>query len=214
MTLEEQLKEDDGHRFQKELGDFIAFHNLAKVVETGTGVTSIYILKSFDDNNIDGKLFSIDKGQWYPHEIIHPKFQQIVDKSIPSLLNLYLEIGEFDFFLHDGEHEVKVQEYEYEFAYQCLKPGGYIASDDICWGNNTCWPDFLKRHNLKDEIMGAIRITQKPLTEPVLGVEVSEFGSTFNKDAVIEFHDEWLAHCENLEKEWLAAGNTKHPIFQ
>jgi len=221
MTINELISKNDGSRFQAELSKFIFDHNLKTIVETGMGVSSIFILGGFDlmsSSTQDHHLYSIDPNAWFPDRFEHPKHTLIEDKSIPALLELYLKIGSFDLFLHDGEHEIKCQEYEYEFAYQCLKPGGYIASDDICWGNNTCWPDFIKRNNLTDEILGAIRIAQKPFDAPVLGVDYDfAFGDPrriFNESLVHGFHNKWLGHCEKLEKEWLAAGNKKHPAFE
>ena len=214
MTLEVQLTLDDGHRFQKKLGELIINHNFTNIVETGSGVSSIYMLQAMDDAGIDGKLHSIDPAMWYPHKIEHPKFNLIKDKSVQAIIGLYIEKGPFDVAVSDGDHEIMCQTYEYEMFWQFLKPMGVLVADDCGWNNNGAWQAFLDRHGLVEDFFGDARCVVKPFSEPVLGVEVNEFGTTFNKDAVIEFHEEWLTHCENLEKEWLAAGNKKHPIFE
>ena len=218
MTLEEQLKLDDGHRFQKKLGELVTETKSKVIMETGSGVSSIYMLKALDDVNIDGKVHSIDIGMWYPHKIDHPKFDQIKAKSVEAILPLYLSTGAFDIAVSDGCHEILEQTYEYEMMFATLKPGGYLIIDDANWNNNGAWQAFLDRYNLKDDYFGDARIIQKRIDLLPLGVEYNyTFGDpvkTFNESVVYGFHTKWLAHCEQLEKEWLAAGNKKHPAFE
>lgn len=214
MTIEEQLTLDDGHRFQKKLGELIAENGYKLIMETGSGVSSIYALKAMDNANIDGVLYSIDPAMWYPHPIEHPKFVSIKKKSIDAIIPLYLETGAFDVCVTDGDHEILAQTYEYEMLYRMLKPGGWLICDDVGWNNNGAWTNFLDRYDFVEEFFGDARCIHKPLGEPVLGFEVTEFGSSMDKVEVQRFHDEWLDYCTNLEKEWLAAGNQKHPAFQ
>jgi predicted O-methyltransferase YrrM len=213
MTLEEQLKLDDGHRFQKKLGELIGVNKFQNIMETGSGVSSIYVLKAFDDYGVDGILHSIDPAKWYPHEIEHPKFNPIKEKSVDAIVSLYLNVGAFDVCVLDGDHEILCQTYEYEMCWHCLKPGGYLIADDVDWNNNGAWRTFLAAYKLEDELFDNARVVQKPMDAPVLGMEVTEFGTSLDKQNVKDFHENWLSYCEKLEKEWLAAGNKKHPAF-
>lgn len=214
MTLEEQLKLDDGHRFQKKLGDLIGEYKFQNIMETGSGVSSIYILKAFDDYGIAGILHSIDPAKWYPNEIKHEKFNEIKEKSIDAIVPLYLKVGAFDVCCTDGNHEILCQSYEYEMCWQMLKPGGYLIADDCNWNNNGAWQTFLDKHGLSDELFDNARVVQKPLDSTPLGVEKFEFGSTLNHEVVNGFHEQWLWYCTQLETEWLLAGNKKHPAFE
>lgn len=213
MTIEEQLKLDDGHRFQKKLGELVGQNKFQNIMETGSGVSSIYVLKAFDDNGIDGKLHSIDPSKWYPYEIVHPKFNEIKEKSIDAILPIYLKVGAFDVCCTDGCHEILEQTYEYEMCWQFLKPGGYLIADDENWNNNGAWSAFLIKHDLQDQLFDNARVVQKPFDSIPLGVEIFEFGSALNHDIVNDFHDQWLLYCIQLEKEWLAAGNKKSAAF-
>lgn len=200
MTLQEQIAIADGLRFQKKLGEFIAEHKFEKIVETGAGVSSIYVLQALDEHQLDSKLFSIDPSPWYAHEITHPKFQLIKKKSIDAMLELFLKTGGWDMFTHDGEHDILAQTYEYEFAYACLNSGGIIASDDYTWGNHGAWQNFLASHDLKPFSIGAIQAAQKPIWVPVF-------------DNIEMVHEQCLNLAKNKEEEWLLAGNKNSDVI-
>lgn len=214
MTLEEQLKLDDGHRFQKKLGELIGENKFQNIMETGSGVSSIYILKAFDDYGISGTLHSIDPEKWYPHSIEHSRFNEIKEKSVDAIVPLYKRVGAFDVCCTDGNHEILCQTYEYEMCWQFLKPGGYLIADDVGWNNNGAWQAFLDKHGLAEELFDNARMVQKPLGSAPLGVEFFEFGSALNMEIIDDFHEQWLWYCTQLETEWLAAGNKKHPVFE
>ena len=46
-------------------------------------------------------------------------------------------------FYHDSEHSYQNMTFEYEWAYDHLKPGGILASDDVDW--NEASLDFTRR---------------------------------------------------------------------
>jgi len=76
----------------------------------------------------------------------------------------------WDLFLHDGDHDVMAQTFEYELAWRYLKPGGWLLSDDYTWGlpEHGAWRNFLARHgNPPMRALGACAIVQKPLNLPV-----------------------------------------------
>jgi len=193
MTLTEQLLAADGHRFQEKLGAFVAEKKLKNIIEIGSGVSSLFILKAFDDAGIDGMLHSIDTGMWYPHEIKHPKFNAIRGKSLDEMVNVFLQHGAPDLLLSDGCHEVKDMTYEYEFGFAILRPGGYLVADDTSFGNNGAWENFLNNHDLKEELFGDARVIQKPTWIPVF-------------DNIEQYHKQCLAGAENAEEIFLGNG--------
>lgn len=203
MTFEEQLQIADGHRFQAQLGELVKQTGAKVIVETGTGVSSLFILKALDDANIDGKLHSIDRAQWYPHKIEHPKFNPIIAKSVDSILPTYQNFGPFDIFTADGDHEILCQTYEYNIAWAFLKPGGYLISDDVNWNQNGAWEKFLKENNLKDSLLGDAHYVQKPMN----------YGFAPAAKAV-EVHELNLHLAQAAEVKWLAMGGKKHQAFE
>lgn len=201
MTFEEQLAAADGHRFQKELGDFIIAYNCEMVVETGLGVSTLFILDAMDRMN-KGHLYSIDAKPWYPHEIVHPRLTFIKDKSVNVLAELYKKTGAWDLFLHDSDHDVFCQTYEYEFAYRCLKKGGWLWSDDTSWGGHDAWGGVAKGYGFTPDTRGSAQVIKK-----------------LNDDAMAEFVvDEMNAFCiskaKSEERHYLANGGKNSEVFK
>jgi predicted O-methyltransferase YrrM len=202
MTLQEQIAQADGHRFQQKLGEFIAEKKLTNIFEIGSGVSSIFILQAMDDAGIDGMLHSIDTKMWYPHEIVHPKFNQIEGRSIDMLVEAFLKYGAPDLILSDGCHEIKDMTYEYEFGFSILKNGGYLVADDTSFGNNGAWETFLANHDLKEEIFGDARIVQKPEYMPAV----------VTIDNALPYHKNCLELAELAEQKWLEFGNKNSDV--
>lgn len=200
-AVEEILKDCDVSRFQKELADFIVSNNLKTIVETGAGISSLCILKAWDDAGIDGKLYSIDPAPWMAFKLKHPKWQLIKKKSIDAMKDLYVKTGEWDLFLHDGNHDILCQTYEYIFAFGCLKVGGWLCSDDTNWGNNGAWEKHLRSKGLEDKKIGSLLMVQNP------------YGS-LNKTEAKLFHENTLLAAQTDEKNYLAAGGQLTPCFQ
>lgn len=150
----------EGKRFQSALAEFILKHKLTAIVETGSGVSSLYILKSLDALD-EGCLYSIDPLPFCGFEISHTRYTLIKKKSFQSLAKLYQQIGVFDLFLHDSDHWIECQMYEYEMAYACLKQGGWVFSDDYEWDGHFAWKRFCEKYKLKDITVGNIRGAQK-----------------------------------------------------
>lgn len=178
-----------GHRFQSEFAKFVASNPHNIVVETGAGISTLFLLKEIND----GKLFSIDPNAWCNFEVEHHNYELIKKQSINAMLDLYLRTGAWDVFIHDGKHEIKDMTYEFEFAYACLNSGGYIASDDYTFGNHNAWQTFLANHDLKSFKMGDIEIAQKPSYIPVF-------------DNIERYHLECLKVAENAEEMFLLKG--------
>lgn len=199
MTIEEQVANADGSRFQQKLADFIAENKPQVIVETGSGVSTVFVLHALDKAEIDGKLYSIDPAMWYEHEISHPKFEQIKAKSEDALLDVFLKTGPWDIAISDGNHDIKAQTYEYELMFACLKPGGYLIADDTSWGDHGAWKRFLENHDLKEGMFGDARIIRKPAYLPVF------------KD-MAGYEKQVREHAENAEREFLERGGKNSSV--
>lgn len=201
MTVQELIPKHDGARFQEKLAQFIIDKGLKVIVETGMGVSSIHILDKIEGT--DAHLYSIDPSAWFPDRFEHPNHTLIEKKSIDAMLDIYYQHGPWDCFLHDGDHEILCQTYEYNFAFDCLKPGGYLFSDDVNWNNNEAWNKFCQEKGLPMIKLGDLYGVQKPLDKPYCPASEAK-----------QRHETYLSAAIKLEEEWLAAGGVKHPAFQ
>jgi predicted O-methyltransferase YrrM len=110
------------------------------VVETGvgSGVTTSFILQALADNN-EGHLWSIDlppigaeqfAGSFVPHPL-RSRWTLVRGRSrdlLPQLLN---DLPAPDVFLHDSLHTTGNMTFEFHAAWQKMKAGGVLLSDDI-----------------------------------------------------------------------------------
>ena len=203
MTIKEQCQKyaHDAEQFQKDLAEFIVANELKIIVETGMGVSTVYILQAFDDHNIEGKLYSIDPEPWYPEEIEHPKLKPLKMKSTSGMGVAYINDYAWDLFLHDGNHDIHAMTYDIEMAYGLVREGGYIVCDDTGWNGHRAWEDFLERHSLTDNRFGSARIIQKKIPDFVHYADLKDY------------HLRCLMMADEAESEWLAKGNTNSPQF-
>ncbi len=131
------------------------------VVETGvaSGLSSCYILKALHDNEA-GSLVSVDlpnyeqvlsktvngyypvsilpdgKGAgWLVPEELRRKWNLVVGRSQDVLEGVLARCGDIDLFLHDSEHTYECMTFEYRAAWNHLRPGGILLSDDV-WLND------------------------------------------------------------------------------
>jgi len=135
------------------------------------GNSSVCILAALEKNR-DGKLFTIDlpayfsTGGYYdvnPYlpeekrtsslpegmqpgflvpEFLRKRWSLILGPTSEKLSPLLKELGKIDFFLHDSLHSNENMNFEFNLAYQYLKNGGILASDNIDW--NDVFKDFSK----------------------------------------------------------------------
>ena len=102
---------------------------------------------------------------FYDHPIVHPRFSLIREYSQAALKPLFEEVGPFDFFLHDSDHDAACQVFEFEAAWEYVRPGGIIASDDVFWGQppHRSWDKFLARHGIAERhIIGNAQYVRRP----------------------------------------------------
>jgi predicted O-methyltransferase YrrM len=133
------------------------------VVETGVcnGLSTVSILLAIQKNG-SGELYSIDypyradeplenfrnktfedyggaaipsdkQPGWIIPEELRGQWTLHVGKSQRELPKLVSKLNSIDLFIHDSEHSHPCMMFEYELAYEWLKDGGMILSDDITW---------------------------------------------------------------------------------
>jgi predicted O-methyltransferase YrrM len=143
------------------------------VVETGVsyGISSDRILATLDEIGVPdhGLLYSIDAAPPAGiFEISHPRWSKTTGLSVDALPFIYEHTGPWDVFLHDSDHEVWCQTYEYEVAWHFVRGGGLILSDDIPWGTppHRAWERFCLRHGINYTMAGHCAVTRKPAAIP------------------------------------------------
>jgi predicted O-methyltransferase YrrM len=172
----------EGDRFAALLANFIVDLQPSRVVETGYGVSTLFIASALEANK-KGFLWSVDPKPWFGDIVAHDQHELILKRSTAALADLYRVHGPWDVFIHDSNHDIECMTYEVNFAFECLRPGGWIFCDDVGWGGHRAWEDFLARNGLTDLKLGSLRYTQKPETKPAIAPDLaagrSEFWSGF-----------------------------------
>lgn len=161
MREGEQNIEHTGHRWQRDFGDFIKKNRPTIVVETGVseGVSTKFILEAMDAA-AHGRLISIDPNPAYTTP--HPRWALVKKTSHEALVDLFTSVGPFDVFIHDADHDVECQTFEYSLAWHLVRPGGYIYTDDWSWGLHGAWARFCDAHQVMSQTMGYAAWIQKP----------------------------------------------------
>jgi hypothetical protein len=186
--------QENGHRYQAGLGALVETIKPLVVVETGVsvGVSTAFILQAMDKNGV-GELHSIDPAP--QTEIIHSRWHWWRGLSVTEMPEVYRDTGPFDIFLHDSDHGVECQTFEYELAWHMLKPDGYLISDDITWGEHMAWQRFLARHGLVGERLGHAGMVRRthyrgpPHLEHKAVEHVVKNALALAKQAVLEYGD-------------------------
>lgn len=172
--LVEEIGEANGERWQNQVGDFIREVKPNVTVETGVylGTSSDRILRALDTNN-QGVLWSIDPvyqfdpaPEVHPMDIYHHRWRQFRGLSVQGMPYVYRQTGPWDVFIHDSDHSALCQTYEYTLAWELLKPGGYLLSDDLTWSEHRSWDRFLKTKNMNYKKLGHCGVVRKPMSEP------------------------------------------------
>lgn len=162
-SVEEQLLDHDGTRYQAALGDVVRQLKPLVVVESGVqgGNSTLHILKAMDDVGC-GHLHSIDPNPGLVLE--HPRWTLWKEKSVTAFAKIYRVSNPWDIFLHDSDHDVGCQTFEYEAAWKFLRAGGLMVSDDVWWDQPThyAWDKFAAEQWLKDGRIGCAGSLYKP----------------------------------------------------
>lgn len=98
--------------------------------------------------------------------IYGPWWRYYSDVATASLPEVAASAPEWDVFIHDGDHGIFAQTFDYSFAWAYLKPGGFMVSDDFCWGRPTtrAWDTFCEHEGLDYYTIGNAAVVRKPMT--------------------------------------------------
>jgi len=131
------------------------------VVETGVkeGFSSSFILAALEMNK-QGRLYSIDlpnrPGQelkenestgWLVPEKFKARWNLIFGSSRDKLPGLLEGLRKIDIFFHDSDHSYKNMMFEFNLAWEHIRPDGYLISDDVT--ENKAFTDFVKLKGCK-----------------------------------------------------------------
>lgn len=177
--------------YQPNLAAFVTEHKLHNIVETGLGISTIYLLRAMDEMDA-GSLITIDPNPWFKSPIEHPRLTWMQQKASTALKSI---AGPLDLFLHDGNHNCYAQTLEFHYAWSRLRIGGWLVSDDWTWGSHDAWRKFLKHHKLEDHNMDSLRMVQKTTDSPATSF------------------DECLVLAQRAEREWFASGGKNSDCF-
>lgn len=144
------------------------------VVETGmqVGISTVYALHAM--RRVGGVLYSLDgsfSGGWDMHNqlnwwnLVRPDDKQRW-RPMPVMSQTGLELlpahdQQVDVFVHDSDHEYLAQHFEYSWAWDHLKPGGYLISDDFVWNGGQAWAELTARTRLAWYTIGTAAIMRK-----------------------------------------------------
>jgi predicted O-methyltransferase YrrM len=146
------------------------------MIETGveSGYSTEHFLTAMDAVG-QGHLFSCDpqpSGFYDAYPIAHPRFTFMREPSQVACPKIFAQNGPIDLFLHDSNHDWETQTWEYEWAWQHVRSGGVIASDDTKWGitlpwgvgslSHGAWEFFCKRHGLTPNKINNAEWIRKP----------------------------------------------------
>lgn len=155
-------------RWQELMYRFVKETKPSFVVETGhaDGLSSEWIIKAMDENGF-GRIASIES---FCHQSFeHPRLWFCHGYSYDKMPEIFLREMCWDIFIHDSDHNVGCQTFEYELAWHLVRPGGWIFTDDYDWGTppHQAWNYFVQQYEIKDvQIMGTLKMFQKPETAP------------------------------------------------
>lgn len=145
----------DMSRFHAQLYELVLQEKPAVMVETGyaTGLSAMHILAAMDING-KGTLYSVEC--FTNQDIWHPRFRYCRGMSHDRLPDIAAESPAWDIFLHDSDHEAACQTFEYQFAWEKLREGGVLITDDFEWCDaasgkpHFAWAKFLERCDYSD----------------------------------------------------------------
>lgn len=135
------------------------------IVETGVGhgVSATFFLQALEDNEEEGRLYSIDlplSGQqladgsvyllpegkqsgWMIPEHLRHRWHLVLGSSSEKLLPLLESLGEVDVFMHDSLHTEENMMWEYKSAWPFIRKGGLLLSHDVSW--NAAFLEFCRK---------------------------------------------------------------------
>ncbi|MEX0799612.1 MAG: class I SAM-dependent methyltransferase [Dehalococcoidia bacterium] len=155
------------------------------VVETGVwfGFSSSHILRALADNGGEGRLYSIDQpehgydladGSPFRERLpgqdmtgfvvpaqLRARWELHLGASQQILPGLLERLGTIDMFFHDSEHSYENMAFEFDSAWERLRPGGLLVADDVDW--NSALDDFCRARGIRPAAVRAgLAVCVKP----------------------------------------------------
>ncbi len=193
----------EGSTYQPILREWLKEHPEMKLlVETGSGCSTCYVTMALEERRGEGHLYSIDPKPWCGYSVEHERVTNIRKRSDAAMCELFLATGPWDFFLHDGNHDLYCQAYDIEMGYAFLRPGGWMWCDDYTWGEHHAWKRFAAARGLPLVDFGAASGVQKPMSEGAIDFALVE---SLEKLTV--------ARLKAEAARWLAQGHPDSAVF-
>ncbi len=133
------------------------------IVESGgnLGMASSFILKALQDENIEGRLYSIERStKIVPGSLIPEELKAAyvpIRASVEDALAGEQLPAEIDMFLHDSTHRYAHMTMEFERFWPRLRPGGLLVAHDV--DMNAAFTDFVSKTYVHDE--GGITVSDR-----------------------------------------------------
>ena len=198
-----KIHEHEGSTYQPGLRRWLLGQpDIKTLVETGSGCSTCFMTMALQERGTGGHLYSIDPAAWCTYQVIHPTVTNVSRKSIDGIVELYSTVRPWDFFLHDGNHDLLAQSYDIWMGFALLRPGGWIWCDDYTWGEHHAWKRFAALHNLPMHDFGACSAIQKPENKEAMDIGM-----------VKEYSNYLKAKFKIEEDKWLASGHTNSSVF-
>jgi hypothetical protein len=89
---------------------------------------------------------------WMVPDELRERWQLVLGRSQDELPPLLERVGAIDFFMHDSEHSYECMSFEFEAAWNALRPGGAIVADDVTV--NSAWDEFVARAGRDSQPLG------------------------------------------------------------
>ena len=89
---------------------------------------------------------------WVIPDELRRSWTLTLGRSQDVLEPLLQRLGLIDFFFHDSEHSEECMRFEYHHAWEHLRAGGVLVSDDITW--NMAFEEFSRRVDRPMVLMG------------------------------------------------------------
>ncbi len=133
---------DSGPRLRELVARLVKDFELRVIVETGVAhghLTRVILdaFAAFPPSDRERVLHSIDVDPRTLHKDLANRADwtfHLIDKSM-SFERIFEGIGSCDLFIHDSDHGYDNQFREYSLAWDHLRVGGFLVSDDVNWSN-------------------------------------------------------------------------------
>lgn len=98
---------------------------------------------------------------WIIPENLRDRWELRTGRSQRELPGLLAELGGMDFFLHDSEHSTAAMLFEFDLAWEWLRPGGLLVSHHVDW--NEAFDTFVDERSPDHGLMSYTYFGEHPI---------------------------------------------------